>query len=76
MTPKEKAEELVEKFREHSKYWDCYNDVPEDEDHAKLSAIIAVDEIIAAVKRDSDFTITYEKAQQYWQEVKEEINKL
>ena len=79
MTPKEKARELVDKM--------SYNNF--DEDHncsnyvAKNCALIAVDEIIEGVEKAFD---EYEKAnnvyhnditkKEYWQEVKQEINKL
>ena len=46
MTAKEKANELVKKFIPNAKYWDCYNDEPLNENHAKACALIAVDEII------------------------------
>ena len=50
MTPKDKAEELYSKFDKHSRYWDCFNDEPLDEDHSKQCALIAVDEIIKQFK--------------------------
>ena len=50
MTPQQKkADELVERFAEHAKYWDCYNDVPLDERHAIQCAIICVEEILKAL---------------------------
>lgn len=70
MTPKEKAEALVEQFRPHSKYWDCFNDEPLEENHAKECAIIAVDEILKAAFYASDEIYTY------YLEVKQEIEKL
>jgi hypothetical protein len=89
MTPKEKAEELINKFRPHSKYWDCFNDEPLEENHAKQCALIAVDEIIYSyphtydiekdkTKDNEDVTIIMNVRSNigYWQEVKEEINKL
>jgi hypothetical protein len=73
MTPKEKAEELVikmyqplpaskeaEKGKEHL-YYNQFN-------AAKQCALIAVDEILSAI----GFSINDE----YWQEVKQEIEKL
>jgi hypothetical protein len=61
MTPKEKAEELVEKMI-------IYHS-PDDKDYeaAKDCALIAVDEILE--------TNPY-KARNYWQEVKKEIELL
>jgi hypothetical protein len=57
MTPKEKAKELKELFTFNCR--EC--------DNSKISALIAVDEIIK--------TNPY-KARNYWQEVKQEIEKL
>ena len=81
MTPKEKAQELVDKFyqtfpltmdlittiRDLSWEYDSWNE-------AKQCALIAVDEILSLnVFEDySDWTNTIE----YWEEVREEINKL
>jgi hypothetical protein len=78
MTPKEKAEQLMNKFRPHSKYWDFYNDEPLEENHAKQCALIAVDEIINNNKKipaNVDGLHTNENSN-YWQEVKKEIKKL
>jgi len=64
MTPKEKAKELVEKYA----IWN-WNEVVCDYESAKQCALIAVDEIIAAVYwRHFD--------QEYWKAVKQEIKKL
>jgi hypothetical protein len=69
MTPKEKAEELIGK---------CYDTFVNDEDEhytgtawrlSKQCALIAVDELIY----DTQDVIDYHR---YWQEVKQEINKL
>lgn len=50
MKAKEKAKELITKFSPLVTTWDCYNDVPVDDEEiiadAKKCAIIAVDEII------------------------------
>tara|TARA_R110000822_G_C15270716_1_gene489203 strand:+ start:1121 stop:1315 length:195 start_codon:yes stop_codon:yes gene_type:complete len=64
MIPKQKAKELVQKFNKDSRFWDCYNDVPLEERHDKNCALICVDEIIKAT------------GEKYWQEVKQEIEKL
>ena len=64
MTPKEKAEELVEKYSELYNYGSL----------AKDSALIAVDEIIDShYKLLSGVNTTIYK---YWKEVKQEIEKL
>ncbi len=66
MTPKEKAERLVFKFRD-------IKDAYYIDDMAKERALIAVDEIIEAVKIAQ--TSIYEYVE-YWQEVRNEIEKL
>ena len=75
MTPKEKAEELVEKF-------ECYVDYQGDNwsteidtmlINAKKCALIAVSEIIKALRKNLP-EIGLGKG--YWHSVKQEINKL
>jgi hypothetical protein len=69
MTPKEKAEELVNKFYSKvdeerllvNKYWS----------NAKFCALIAVDEIINSINPFGMFL-----GKDYWQEVKQEIENL
>lgn len=70
MTPKQKAEELFDKF---------YNTLPSYTDEgqiewqsAKQCSLIAVDEILFITKMYND---TYAETT-YWQEVKTEIEKL
>ena len=69
MTPKEKAEELFEKFNNpDTKHYPYVH-------NAQQCALVAVDEIIKAnpyevSKTDMDSTIDY------WQEVKQELEKL
>jgi hypothetical protein len=63
MTPKEKAKELVNKFKDDLFKQRHVTIYTED---AILIALIAVDEIISIVGRYSN----------YWQEVKQEINQL
>jgi hypothetical protein len=70
MTPKEKAEELVDKFVQYTPA-DSEFEYP----YAKKCALIAVDEIISLNIFDyyeSDWSNTIE----YWQEVKQELEKL
>lgn len=68
MTPKEKAEELADKYWNLNYDWDG---VTKDE-WAKEGALIAIDEILKVVSfyNDTQAEITY------WQEVKQEIEKL
>lgn len=68
MTPKEKAQELVDKFKKiNEDYIDNYQSIP--------CALIAVDEIIASnpIAFDEDDNCI---EKQWWQEVKKEIEKL
>lgn len=63
MTPKEKAEDLITKFSGNTVHYDC----------TKQCALIAVDEIIENDKKNygiDGFVV------EYWQEVKQEIEKL
>lgn len=72
MTPKEKAIDLIEKFENYVDYQgdDCFNEREKMLINAKRCALIAVDEII---NLDIDVnTLDY----WWWQEVKQEINKL
>ena len=66
MTPKEKAEELVDKYQYYVAEKDFFGNNVELK-NAKQCALIAVDEILSLlplVNRD------------YWQEIKQEIEKL
>ena len=65
MTPKEKAEELVYKYDETLTYL-------ESKSKAKQCALIAVDELLQEI---DNTTLSFVQ-NDYWQEVKEEINKL
>ena len=65
MTPKEKAEELVDKFKYESKHYLMLD--------AEKCALIAVDEILKSRPAITDSQIEY---QNYWQEVKQEIENL
>lgn len=77
MTPKDKAVELVDRFKIGDVVVEKRgtNQIVNINAYAKLFALIAVDEIIKANpyeinKTDMDSTIDY------WQEVKQEIEKL
>jgi hypothetical protein len=65
MTPKEKAKELFNKMFCSSRSIEV--------EQAKKCALIAVDEIINSRPAITDSQIEYQK---YWQEVKQEIEKL
>jgi hypothetical protein len=73
MTPKEKAEELIDKFKPlcGGYFGGKINKV-----FAKQCASIAVDEILLALPDASDDDSTYNHELKYWQEVKQEIENL
>ncbi len=66
MTPQEKAEEILYKFK-NSECKDGYNDV-RDIFASKRCALIAVDEILSILFQHHEID--------YWKEVKQEIEKL
>lgn len=72
MTPKEKAEELFYKMLSTDKL-DDYSFVGSKV--AKQCALIAVDEIIEFLVQASKYLVFPEQIK-YWQEVKQEIEKL
>ena len=69
MTPKEKAEELFNEMLDKAYEVDCLGG---EYMVAKRCALIAVDEILNVIIGSYD----YELEKQYWQEVKQEIEKL
>jgi hypothetical protein len=75
MTPKEKAKEFVDRFVIHQN--DDYPDSDEDY-HAKQCALICVNEIIKEHCHESEHKdpLAQDRWIDYWQEVKQEINKL
>lgn len=76
MKPKEKAKNLIHK---HLNYFGTNKDSV-DEEKAKVSAIITVDEILqdfAGYRVKHYLTLNQAKElSEYWQEVKQEIEKL
>jgi hypothetical protein len=82
MTPKEKAKNLVDKFSEYAHTDFVYirggYQAESQLQNAKQCALIAVDEILnydIKAKCESQFIIE-QKIESYWQEVKQEIEKL
>lgn len=84
MTPKEKAEELVNRMtrptpknEDFNLYDDYYNDF---NNYGKQCALIAVDEIIQSCPLEPahpyDYVIAEREAMEFWQEVKQEIEAL
>ena len=65
MTPKEKAKQLVDKFSYRIHIVNCFHD---NKVNSKESALIAVDEILNTIHTNME--------DRYWQEVKQEIEKL
>ncbi len=87
MNHQEKAIELLEKYRPLIPTWDYYNDTPRYPDHIKEDkkrcALIVVDEIIEALETTTGHCtlrkLDYQEVQhdfEYWQRVKQEIQKL
>lgn len=76
MTPKEKAKELYDKFSPHVLYWDGDSYNRTEIDHAKKCSLLCVDELIECTHADdwSRKRIKFDK--QYWQQVKQELEKL
>ena len=70
MKAKEKAKELVGKYEHHSKPMEYGINFSGDIDHAIESALICVDEMLEELGEELKL------AYNYWQEVKQEINKL
>ena len=74
MTPKEKAKELIDKYKKQldtatpTLYRPIYQ--------AKQCALIAVDEILNLMIKTFKWDINYNGNIDYWQEVKTEINQL
>ena len=75
MKPKEKAEELIDKFENYS-FMDIDKKISSF-NSAKQCALIAVDEIInTGLLLDSSIYVTVKTSLDYWQQVKQEIEKL
>jgi hypothetical protein len=68
MKPKEKAKDLFNKFIEFAQDWDELDGYIVNKYNAKQCALIAVDEILPINSNP--------QAIKYWQEVKQEIEKL
>jgi hypothetical protein len=69
MTPKEKAEELVGKYAMYLRANLMHNE--EANEDAKQCALIAVDEILEVIQN-----LYFMGTVDYWQEIKQEIEKL
>ncbi len=70
MTPKEKAQELFRKFVAPTQQWDDVDGYITDEYNAKQCALITVDEML------NEYWSHDTSRRDWWQEVKQEIEKL
>lgn len=77
MTPKAKAENLIEKFIPNTRIWNNEKKVWEDcIESAKRCALITVDEIISTyTNKDKTYWLLTEEVS-YWKEVEKEILKI
>ena len=87
LTPKQKAKELVEKFKPYSHFWAHDFGRKKDYDIEQLEnavecALIAVDEIINSspslpiLSDAGNFVNDIEESTEFWKEVKEELLKM
>jgi len=65
MSPKERAKELVDKFKKNTRAYNETNGWEDSAYDAKQCALIAVDEILQITARDD-----------YWRNIKQEIENL
>ena len=73
MKPKEKAQELIDKFMNIQGFINVKNETYLDVDEAKQCAIICVDEFLSF--QENLYLTEGSLAYQYWQEVKKELEK-
>ena len=73
MTPQEKAEELFNKYATYAVMWTGGIEV--EKQNCKQCALIAVNEVIANIEPSVSMDVITARIK-YWQEVKEEIQKL
>jgi hypothetical protein len=79
MTPKEKAEKLILKFKKYAYYPKTDDDeifINQLSKNSKQCALIAVDEIILTNPHTNPFNTDVYSTMDYWKEVKKEIKKL
>lgn len=74
MTPKEKAEELLNKYSIYVVMWAGGIEVTGE--NVKQCALIAVDEIAKCTKYEKQKFENDRFSEDYWQEVRQEIEKL
>ena len=83
MSPKEKAVELIEKFKPMFNIWDYYNDCPMDSKIVKENTIECINEVVNEIIKgldrygeDSMELQNMENEFRYYEKVKQELNKL
>jgi hypothetical protein len=76
MTPKEKAEELVDKFMDYTGFEINEQNNMSNIFSAKQCALIAVDEILDTLGGTGVYGYADAAVEHYWKEVKQEIEKL
>jgi hypothetical protein len=86
MTPKEKAKELVEKFRQYAhSHWDERNGFENELENSKHCSLITVEETLTVCPLDKYDNLNSELTpedvglhlfEEYWYEVKKEIELL
>jgi hypothetical protein len=74
MTPQEKAEELFNKYATYVVMW--AGDINTTHQNCKQCALIAVDEIAKCTKYEKQKFDNDRFSEDYWQEVKTEIEKI
>lgn len=80
MTPKDKAKELIDKFKTYS-YYDHHDMVTRQEskeshiESTKECALIAVDEVVAFIDEHMQGWLDWDW-KSYWEQVKKEIEKI
>ncbi len=75
MTPKEKAGELLNKMYGETPVRSMISEIEQDRQYAKKCALIAVDEVILNIEPSVSMDVISARIK-YWQEVKQEIEKL
>ena len=76
MKPIDKASELVWKYYNNIEHTISNEYASKDWEIAKQCALIAVDEIINSNPHSNPFNTTTYSTMEYWQEVKQEIEKI
>ena len=76
MTPKNKAKELVDKFKYNTRAWNETNGWKDCFYNAKQCALIAVNEILNLMIKEFKWDVKHNGNIEYWQEVKQAIQEL